>query len=798
MRKIRQTALSAILAVSLCAGMTAPVYPNAEYDAFSTEQIVSEEEMFYPDPDASDGDMLYEEQDPSGEGMLYEEQDPSDEDMLYEEQDPSDEDMLYEEQGLPDEDMLYEEQDDELTDEDLSGESGQDEIPSPATPVSPEDAAGSTAEAPEADDDAVYTAKSEEISFIPGGNADPEELFARYVDSELYPDGCPHEGLFTGDDMTAAEEASYYSFSLNTLETAMFKALETKIRQTADGSLSLTIYPVSVAALGLSERSWTAKQLGVNSLTDGNGISRAAMAAVLAAVPFDGSKVIRALMAAHPLEMYWYNKNSSTAILGWDYRVSGGKIFIDGYVTFSLPVAAEFAADTYNVKAAAGQSVKKAVSKARSIVSSYAGSDDLGKLRGYMKSICSMVSYNYSAMAQNLPYGNPWQLLWVFDGDASTNVVCEGYSKAFQYLCDLTTFSDSRIECLTVTGSLGDSSGSGLHMWNLVRMENGRHYLADITNCDSGSAEPDERFFLNGSADKIIKNGKEYGWHFYFSSSPLYYEYEEDVLSLFSSADLVLSTGPYKKGETFSLSANSGVKISVASKSYTGSPVKPVPVITVDGTSLKNGVDFTVTYSNNVAVGTATAVITGKGSYTGTVRKTFQVKALGSVANAAVTGIVSKVYTGSAQKQNPVVTLNGKTLKLNTDYALSYKTNINVGRAGITITGKGGYTGSLVKYFAINPATVQITGLTAGKKQIKAVWGKRTVQSDGYQLQYSTNKSFKKPNCVITISNVNQTSLTASVQKSGTVYYVRIRTWRKACGKTWLSAWSSVKTVKTK
>lgn len=39
------------------------------------------------------------------------------------------------------------------------------------------------------------------------------------------------------------------------------------------------------------------------------------------------------------------------------------------------------------------------------------------------------------------------ELIWVFDGDSSTNVVCEGYAKAFQYLCDLsgayTFWSDS-------------------------------------------------------------------------------------------------------------------------------------------------------------------------------------------------------------------------------------------------------------------------------------------------------------------------------------------------------------------
>ena len=42
---------------------------------------------------------------------------------------------------------------------------------------------------------------------------------------------------------------------------------------------------------------------------------------------------------------------------------------------------------------------------------------------------------------------------------------------------------------------------------------------------------------------------------------------------------------------------------------------------------LKNGTDYTVTYSNNIDAGTATVSVTGKGNYTGTVKKTFTIKA---------------------------------------------------------------------------------------------------------------------------------------------------------------------------
>ncbi len=56
---------------------------------------------------------------------------------------------------------------------------------------------------------------------------------------------------------------------------------------------------------------------------------------------------------------------------------------------------------------------------------------------------------------------------------------------------------------------------------------------------------------------------------------------------------------------------------------YTGSAIKPTATVTCNGVKLKAGTDYTITYKNNVDPGTATAVITGKGYYTGTVTKKF-------------------------------------------------------------------------------------------------------------------------------------------------------------------------------
>ena len=64
----------------------------------------------------------------------------------------------------------------------------------------------------------------------------------------------------------------------------------------------------------------------------------------------------------------------------------------------------------------------------------------------------------------------------------------------------------------------------------------------------------------------------------------------------------------------------------IANQTFTGKEIKPVPTVKLGTTTLKNGTDYTLSYTNNKAVGTATVTIEGKGNYTGTVSKTFKIE----------------------------------------------------------------------------------------------------------------------------------------------------------------------------
>lgn len=86
-----------------------------------------------------------------------------------------------------------------------------------------------------------------------------------------------------------------------------------------------------------------------------------------------------------------------------------------------------------------------------------------------------------------------------------------------------------------------------------------------------------------------------------------------------------------------------------------------------------------------------------------------------------------------------------------------------------------------------------ISKLSAGKKSFK-ITTKKVDKATGYQIQYSTNSSFKNAKSYKT----KYTTKTISKLKAKKKYYVRVRAYKKSNGKTTYSSWSASKTVKTK
>ena len=96
-----------------------------------------------------------------------------------------------------------------------------------------------------------------------------------------------------------------------------------------------------------------------------------------------------------------------------------------------------------------------------------------------------------------------------------------------------------------------------------------------------------------------------------------------------------------------------------------------------------------------------------------------------------------------------------------------------------------------------NNKKVNVASAKAGKKSVKVTW-KKVKGIKGYQIQYSTNKKFKKGNKTITVKSTKSTSATIKKLKSKKTYYVRMRTYKIVNGKKVYSAWSKAKSVKVK
>ena len=163
-------------------------------------------------------------------------------------------------------------------------------------------------------------------------------------------------------------------------------------------------------------------------------------------------------------------------------------------------------------------------------------------------------------------------------------------------------------------------------------------------------------------------------------------------------------------------------------KTYTGSPC-------VQGVSVKDSEakltfdDISVTYENNINVGTATIIYTGKNNYTGEIRKNFKITEA-SITDDMIANIPSVTYNTKAHTPDVTVTFEGSTLEAGKDYDVAYTNNINAGTATVTVTGKGNFTGTASKTFTINKAGLTLNPCTISELCTETDLKTRTLPSD--------------------------------------------------------------------
>lgn len=156
---------------------------------------------------------------------------------------------------------------------------------------------------------------------------------------------------------------------------------------------------------------------------------------------------------------------------------------------------------------------------------------------------------------------------------------------------------------------------------------------------------------------------------------------------------------------------------------YTGEEIKPTPSVSVpnrNGKPIELGEeygDFSLSYENNVNVGTATVVITAldEANVSGSTRATFKIKSV-NLDDATIAPVDDQVFTGTGIQPELDVRIDGERLSPGKAYTVTYEGNVNVGTATATLVGVEPYcTGTRTVEFQIVPKEVTVTAQDISK-----------------------------------------------------------------------------------
>lgn len=226
--------------------------------------------------------------------------------------------------------------------------------------------------------------------------------------------------------------------------------------------------------------------------------------------------------------------------------------------------------------------------------------------------------------------------------------------------------------------------------------------------------------------------------------------------------DVIITKKNPIKGAAITLSASS-----VSYADYDDEQKRPkVTKVKIKGKELDTSA-YDVSYLWNGQIGTATAVVTVKADntdYIGSAAKTFKVTGdkLGSVAMVDAMSIKDMVYEWASADTAEGITQEAPALKAKSgtdtfeagrDYTVSYKNNKKVGKATVTFTGKGRYTGTISATFKINGKELKKDDITlicpeeapyskAGSTpEITVNYGGKVLGKNDYKVSYSNNKA---------------------------------------------------------
>lgn len=484
-----------------------------------------------------------------------------------------------------------------------------------------------------------------------------------------------------------------------------------------------------------------------------------------------------------------------------------------GPTSFSVKIGVDKkyrGSDEYTLSTNAASIASSAKSTADAVISKNSNKGTYDTIKAYADWIADNVSYDHSAArlsASEITDNSPWNAISVFDNDSSTNVVCEGYAKAFQYLMDNTPrFVSAGITSKIVTstvpvtnGSSSAVSGSSIgaddettgHMWNVVTIA-GKNYLVDVTWYDTDSAVPYRTKYLLGGEEAAESDTS--GLHEYDSDTTGFYSYDE--LELSESAYDSSIADPLNPGTSGS-TGNTGNTSDTGSNGNTGNTGSSGTT----GTNTGSGTSDSTSSSSGTGTNTGSTTIgnTSSGSTTGNTS---------SGSTSSGTSNTSGSTSSNSSSSNTQSTEDTTPVQYNSTGAVVGGDQV----VSTTITYTAPQTGDTSYPFSdadedtisateqIQISTVEskkgsVTSASAGSKKLTIKFKKISVSGKTvkYQvaLKQSTAKSWKK-------SYVSSTKKTFSGLKKGKTYWVSVRPYITLDGSEYFGQWSKTLAKKVK
>lgn len=395
---------------------------------------------------------------------------------------------------------------------------------------------------PSESDSPIEEESSEDLAdYLIAGSVDYIEE-SDYIDIGENSDTLLSEYMLDGSGI-ALISSDYNGDKLAGINSCIYSQLKPYIEEIASAELTSTDLAFVISKNILPDLKFYASDLGITSSSTKAEVDSALSKAFYQ--HFNMALVLRSCIRDCPYEMFWFGNKYKLA-RGFKYRRetdSDGNIYYsitELSLKYRLSVSVDYAnqgildedGNYYHTDYNKMISIQNAINNANNIVSAAFGMSDLEKLDYYRQQICDLVSYDYNT--SSLSYGNPWQIIYVFDGNPDTKVVCEGYAKSFQYLCDQSDFSsDLYVYCVSGSFKYSGSSGGG-HLWNIVHYD-GENYLVDLTNCDG--AVPSTKLFMANP----IQGSVDDGYTFAYGAARYTYTYYSDTRAIYDNSELEIS-----------------------------------------------------------------------------------------------------------------------------------------------------------------------------------------------------------------------------------------------------------------